>query len=131
MSHLYDHNMHHAEVRNLSMYLNNGKPEYMSVQVFQQCILRKIWNPQSFLDSCQYCPSKSYCTMHRKGNDNFTSQITVFGKSTSLSVKFWQLSTDRHGALTGNGYRLTVTVWRLMVLHLHMCTGIYAESISW
>ena len=66
-----------------------------------------------------------YGTVHRKGNDNSTSRITVFGKSTSSSVNFWQLSTDRHGALTGNG-----NVWQLTVLHLHMCVGIYAESIS-
>ena len=71
-----------------------------------------------------------YGTVHRKGNDNFTSRTTVFGKSTSSSVNFWQLSTDRHGALIGNGYRLTVTIWQLTVLHIHSCMGIYAESIS-
>ena len=58
----------------------------------------------------------SYGTVHRKGNNNSTSRITVFGKSPSSSVNFWRLSTDCHGALTGNGYRLTVTVWQLTVL---------------
>ena len=71
-----------------------------------------------------------YSTVHRKGNNNSTSRITVFGKSTSSSVNLWRLSTDRHGALTGIGYRLSVTVWQLTVLHLHTCVGIYTESIS-
>ena len=49
-----------------------------------------------------------YGTVHRKGTDNSTSRITVSGKSTSLSTNFWRLSTDRHSALTGNGYCLAV-----------------------
>ena len=43
-----------------------------------------------------------------KGNNISVSRLTVFGKSTSLSVNFWQLSTDCHDVLTGNGYHLAV-----------------------
>ena len=44
-----------------------------------------------------------YGTVHRKGNDNSICRLMVFGKSTSFSVNFWWLSTDRHDVLTGNG----------------------------
>ena len=78
--------------------------------------------PPSNLSSIHHTPHQVYGTVHRKGNNNSTSRITVFGKSTSLSVNFWQLSTARE--------LVTVTVWRLTVLHLHTCTGIYTLNRS-
>ena len=58
--------------------------------------------------------------VHRKSN-NFTSRITFFGKSTSLSVNFWRLSTDHHGALTGNAYRLAVNGFAPTYVHRYIC----------
>ena len=39
---------------------------------------------------------------------NDVSQFTVFGKSTSLSVKSLQLGAHHRDALTSSGYRLMV-----------------------
>ena len=44
-----------------------------------------------------------------KGNDNYVSQLMVFGKLTSLFMNFLWLSTHHRDGLSGSGYRLTVS----------------------
>ena len=51
----------------------------------------------------------TYGTVHGKVNDNYVSQLMVFGKSTSLSMNFLWLSTRHRDGLYGSGYRLTVS----------------------